>query len=235
MKIPRNPSRHRQRVGGAAEPVGLGPEPKAEVARRHLVMAGEAKDAVSVCTQRRMSEAPRLLRLLAKDFAQVCVRLPPRRSPKTWDAIDKPVVLHERNIHGAGLLCNGKLKTSTFEKRLGNWYQLGTVVTSNTQSNHRCRYMYKTPIRLGGNEIWDLCGQLCENASIWTHSHWRTFHTRPRERNVSDMKTIGHLASMVKDQSQDQRKKREDYPQAVTRIMRLQAEQPSNPYIPRSR
>ena len=46
-----------------------------------------------------------------------------------------------------------------------------------------------------------------KNVKTWTHSHPKTSPTRPRRKNVSDMKTIGRKASMVRDPCRDQWKR----------------------------
>ena len=69
-------------------------------------MSGEANDAVSACTQVRMSDAattqasPRLLKLREAECPKVWVRLPRNRRPKHWDNIDDPMVPSERNLRG---------------------------------------------------------------------------------------------------------------------------------------
>ena len=63
-------------------------------------MAGEATTQKSAFTQLRLSEAPRVLRLLVKECPRVLIRLPSRRRPERWDNIAEPVVLGERNFYG---------------------------------------------------------------------------------------------------------------------------------------
>ena len=62
---------------------------------RLLDVVGEINDAIFGHTGVRMSEDPRLLRLLEKERP-----LRPSRRPKQWDTIEEPVVPPEGNSHG---------------------------------------------------------------------------------------------------------------------------------------
>ena len=60
-------------------------------------MCAKANHRLSVHTHVHLSEAPILLRLPENESPHVRRRLPPSRRPKRWDAIEEPVVRHERN------------------------------------------------------------------------------------------------------------------------------------------
>ena len=60
-------------------------------------MAGETSGAISAYTQVKMTEAPRLLRLPKEGYPEIWIRIPP---PKSWNNLEDPVVLLERNFYG---------------------------------------------------------------------------------------------------------------------------------------
>ena len=61
-------------------------------------MSGEANDAVSACTQVKMSDTSRLLKLLEIECSTVWIRLLRNRRPKHWDNIDDPMVTLDCNL-----------------------------------------------------------------------------------------------------------------------------------------
>ena len=65
-----------------------------------LGMAGETSDAISACTQVKMTEAPRLSRLQKEECPEIWVRIPPRQRSKSCDKFDGLVVPLERHLHG---------------------------------------------------------------------------------------------------------------------------------------
>ena len=70
--------------------------------------AGQAADAVSVYTQLKMEDAPKLLKIPESECPDIWIRLPRHKWPKSWSSMEDPVVPLERNLHGhplAGLLC----------------------------------------------------------------------------------------------------------------------------------
>ena len=69
---------------------------------------GQAADAVSACTQVKLEDAPRLLKIPASECPDVWIRLPRHKWPKSWEITEYPVIFLERNLYGhqfAGLLC----------------------------------------------------------------------------------------------------------------------------------
>ena len=72
--------------------------------------AGQAADAVyqlTACTQARMEDAPKLLKIPKSECPDIWIRLPRHTRPKYWSSIEDPVFPLERNLYGhplAGLL-----------------------------------------------------------------------------------------------------------------------------------
>ena len=70
--------------------------------------AGQAADAVSACTQMKMEDAPKLLKIPKSECPDIWIR---HKWPESWSSMEDAVVLLERNLYGhplAGLLCMGK-------------------------------------------------------------------------------------------------------------------------------
>ena len=65
--------------------------------------AGEANDAVLACTQDKMKNAPRLLKLRDTERSTIWIRLPSNRRPAIWDKVVDPVVLLESSLYGQPL------------------------------------------------------------------------------------------------------------------------------------
>ena len=69
--------------------------------------AGQAADAVSACTQVKMEDAHKLVKIPKSECPDIWIRLPEHKWPKTWCSMEDPVVPLERNLYGhslAGLL-----------------------------------------------------------------------------------------------------------------------------------
>ena len=69
--------------------------------------AGQAADAVSVYTQVKMEDAPKLMKIPKSGCLDSWIRLPRHKWPKSWSSMEDPVVPFERNLYGhplAGLL-----------------------------------------------------------------------------------------------------------------------------------
>ena len=69
--------------------------------------AGQAADAVSACTQVKMKDSPKLLKIPKSECPDIWIRLPRHKWPKSWSSMEDPVVHLERNLCGhpsAGLL-----------------------------------------------------------------------------------------------------------------------------------
>ena len=68
---------------------------------------GKAADAVSAYTQVKMEDTPGLLKLSSSQCPDIWMRVPRHKWPQSWENIENPVVLLERNLYGhplAGLL-----------------------------------------------------------------------------------------------------------------------------------
>ena len=62
--------------------------------------AGQAADAVSVCTQVKMEDAHKLFKIPKLECPDIWIRLPRHKWPKSWSNMEDPVVLLERNLYG---------------------------------------------------------------------------------------------------------------------------------------
>ena len=62
--------------------------------------AGQAADAVSACTQVKMEDAPRLLRIAKSECSDIWIPLPKHKWPKSRSSMEDPVVPLGRNLHG---------------------------------------------------------------------------------------------------------------------------------------
>ena len=80
-----------------------------DIISRLLGCDGQAADAVSACTQVKMEDAPKLLKIPR-------IRLPRHKWPKSWSSMEDPVVPLERNLYGHPLA--GLLWERQFEKIL---------------------------------------------------------------------------------------------------------------------
>ena len=70
--------------------------------------AGQTADAVSAFPHVKMQDTPKLLKIPKSVCPDIWIRLPRRKSPKSWSSMEDPVVPLERNLYGhplAGLLC----------------------------------------------------------------------------------------------------------------------------------
>ena len=83
---------------------------------------GQAADAVSVNTQVKMEDAPKLLKIPKSKCPDIWNSQPRHKWPKSWSSIEDPVVPLERNLYGhplAGILwLAGLLLERQFEKIL---------------------------------------------------------------------------------------------------------------------
>ena len=61
---------------------------------------GQAADAVSVYTQVKMEDAPKLLKIPKSECPDIWIRLPRHKWPKSWSGMEDPAVLLERNLYG---------------------------------------------------------------------------------------------------------------------------------------
>ena len=61
---------------------------------------GQEADAVSACTQVKMEDAHKLLKIPQSECPDIWTRLPRHQWSKSWSSMEDPVVLVERNLHG---------------------------------------------------------------------------------------------------------------------------------------
>ena len=88
---------------------------------------GQAADAVSACTQVKMEDAPKLLKIPKSECPHIWIRLPRHKCPKSWSSIEDPVVPLERNLYGhplAGLSWERqfeKIRLKYGWEKVSNW------------------------------------------------------------------------------------------------------------------
>ena len=87
-----------------------------DIISRLPACAGQAVDAVSAYTQAKMKDAPKLLTIPKSECADIWIRLPRHKWPKSWSSMEDPVVPLERNLYGDPLA--GLLWERQFEKIL---------------------------------------------------------------------------------------------------------------------
>ena len=87
-----------------------------DIISRRPGCAGQAADAVSACTQVKIEDAPKLLKIHKSECPDISIRLPRHRWPKSWSSMEDPVVPFERNLYGHPLA--GLLWERQFEKIL---------------------------------------------------------------------------------------------------------------------
>ena len=78
--------------------------------------AGQAADAVSAYTQENMEDAPKIWKIPKSECADVWIRVPRHKWPKSWSSMEDPVVPLMRNLYGHPLA--GLLWERQFEKIL---------------------------------------------------------------------------------------------------------------------
>ena len=90
---------------------------------------GRAADAVSAHTRVKLKDVPRLLKVPSTECPDAWIRLPRHKWPKSWESIEDPVVLLERNLYGhpsAGLLWGRPFDEALLELRWRK-YRIGNV------------------------------------------------------------------------------------------------------------
>ena len=86
------------------------------VRARVTVLSNSTADAVSAYTQVKMEDAPSLLKIPKSECADIWIRLPKRKWPKSWSTMEDPVVALERILYGHPLAI--RLWERQFEKVL---------------------------------------------------------------------------------------------------------------------
>ena len=88
---------------------------------------GQAADAISAYTQKKMEDALKLLKIPKSECPDVRIRLPKHKWPKSWTCKENPVIPHERNLYGhplAGLVWKDSSKKALVEldwEKVPNW------------------------------------------------------------------------------------------------------------------
>ena len=89
--------------------------------------AGQAADAVSACTQVKMEDAPKLLKIPNSECPDIWIRLPRHKWPKSWSSMEEIVVALERNLYGhplAGLSWERQFEKILLQhggEKVSNW------------------------------------------------------------------------------------------------------------------
>ena len=100
-----------------------------DIISRLLGCDGQAADAVWACTQEKMEDAQKLLKIPKSECPDIWIRLPRHEWRKSWSSMEDPVVPLERNLYGH--LLAGLLWGRQFEKILlkhgGRKFQIENV------------------------------------------------------------------------------------------------------------
>ena len=99
--------------------------------------SGQAADAVSACTQVKMEDAPKLLKIPKSECPDIWIRLPRHKWPESSSSMEDPVVPLERNLYGH--LLAALLWWRQFEKFLLKYgwesFQLGLLTRTPWKRN----------------------------------------------------------------------------------------------------
>ena len=88
---------------------------------------GQATGAVSACTQVKMEDAHKLLKIPKSERPDIWIRLPRHKWPKSWSSMEGPVVPFEKNLYGhpsAGLLWERQFEKILLKhgwEKIPNW------------------------------------------------------------------------------------------------------------------
>ena len=94
---------------------------------------GQAADAVSACTQVKNGRCAQIVEKIKSECADIWIRLPRHKRPKSWSSIESPVVPLERNLYGhplAGLLWERQFETVLLKTWMGENSKLGMSLRS---------------------------------------------------------------------------------------------------------
>ena len=95
----------------------------------YQVAQDKQQTPVSVYTQVKMEDAPKLLQIPKSECPDIWIRLPRHKWPKSWSSMEETVVPLERNLYGhpsAGLfLGNGHLRKSCWSTAGRRFFKLG--------------------------------------------------------------------------------------------------------------
>ena len=107
--------------------------------------SGQAADAVSAYTQVNMEDASSLLKIPKSECADIWIRLPRHKWPKSWSSMEDPVVPLERNLDGhplAGLLWEREFEKDPFEHGVGEKFKLAVFYLSTEQEDYSYQCMW---------------------------------------------------------------------------------------------
>ena len=131
--------------------------------------AGQEADAVSACTQVKMEDAPKLLKIPKSECPDIWIRLPRNKWPKSWSQSfllsEICTVILWQDCYGKGNLRESYCSTVGRRFPIGNAYSY----TVNQDFSYLCMWMtsnwlerHKTLIR---------CGRYLIKKSIWENQH----------------------------------------------------------------
>ena len=123
---------------------------------------GQAADAVSVHTQVKMEDAPKLLKIPQSECPEIWIRLPRHKWPNSWSSMEDPVVPLERNLYRhplAGLFLGKAIWENSIGARLGEGFQLGMLIRTQWKKSYSYLCMWMTYIWLERIKILIRCGK----------------------------------------------------------------------------
>ena len=93
------------------------------------IFSGQAAVTRFACTQVRMEDAPKSLKIPKSECLDIWIHPPRHKWLKSWSSVEDPVVPLERNLHGHPRTVMGKaIGESSDRTRLGNSSELRTLV-----------------------------------------------------------------------------------------------------------
>ena len=119
--------------------------------------AGQAADAVSACTQVKMEDAPKLLKIPKSECPDIWIRLPRHKWPKSWKT--QAFLLSE--------ICRFIL----WHVRLGEGFQIGNVSLFIVKKGYSYLCMWMTSTWLERNKTLIRCGKFSIKTFIWENQH----------------------------------------------------------------
>ena len=135
--------------------------------------AGQAADAVSACTQVKMEDAPKELKIPKTECPDIWIRPPQHKWPKSSSSMEDPVVpLDElcmvilwQDWHGKGNL--RKSSCSSVERR----FPVGNAYSYTVKKGYSYLCMWMTSNWLERNKTLIRCGKYSTKKLIWEHQH----------------------------------------------------------------
>ena len=109
--------------------------------------AGQASDAGSACTQVKMEDAHKLMKISKSQCPDIWIRPPRHKWPKSWSSMEDPVVLLERNLCGhplAGLLWERQFEKILLKHGWEKGFQLGILIRTPRKKDYSYLCMWMT-------------------------------------------------------------------------------------------